>query len=91
MLKLLKARLEYLLGKDCQGEFIGHQKFYAKLVKRYYGPLQVPKRIDEMTYRLRLADHWHIHNAFHVSLLKLYKGNPPCSPPIKDPPKFEDD
>ena len=42
-----------------------------------------------MTYKLKLPDHWLIHNAFHVSLLKPFKGEPPKEPIIEDPPEFD--
>ena len=77
-------------GKDWQGMHSGHQKYYAKLARRYYGPFQILERINETAYRLKLPPHWHIHNAFHVSLLKVYKGNPPMEPLIEDPPKFDE-
>ena len=85
LLKFPKARLQYRSGKNPTG----HQKYYAKLAKRYHGPFQVLKPINEMAYKLILPDHWLIHNAFHVSLLKPYKGEPPKEPVIKEPPKFE--
>ena len=40
-----------------------------------------------MAYKLILPDHWLIHNAFHVSLLKPYKGEPPKELVIEEPPK----
>ena len=67
-----------------------HQKYYAKLAKRYYGPFQILERINETAYRLKLPDSWQIHNAFHVSLLKPYKGQPPTGPVQEDPPAFEE-
>ncbi|MGJ2631373.1 hypothetical protein ACR8J5_22370, partial [Salmonella enterica subsp. enterica serovar Paratyphi A] len=85
LLKFPKARLKYKSGKNPTG----HQKYYAKLAKRYYGPFQVLKPINEMAYKLKLPSHWFIHNDFHVSLLKPYKGEPPTTPVIEDPPKFE--
>ena len=36
---------------------ICHQKFYAKLERRYYGHFQVFKRINKMAYRLKLLHH----------------------------------
>ena len=78
------------IGKDWQGEPIGHQKFYAKLAKRYYGPFQILERINETSYRLKLPSTWHIHNAFHASLLKPYKGDPPSEPIEENPHEFEE-
>ena len=42
-----------------------------------------------MTYKLKLPKHWLIHNAFHVSLFKQFKGGPPKEPIIKDPPEID--
>ena len=89
LLKFPKARLRHTTGKAKQGRPTGHQKYYAKLAKRYYGPFQVLKPINEVAYRLKLPSTWLIHNAFHVSLLKPYKGEPPKEPIIEDPPEFE--
>ncbi|MCO5579331.1 hypothetical protein L7F22_033186 [Adiantum nelumboides] len=69
LLKFPKAPLRHTTGKNP----MGHQKYYAKLAKRYYGPFQILKPINEMAYQLKLPKHWLIHNAFHVSLLKPYK------------------
>ncbi|MCO5555226.1 hypothetical protein L7F22_008770 [Adiantum nelumboides] len=68
---------------------MGHQKYYAKLAKRYYGPFQILKPINEMAYQLKLPNHWLIHNAFHVGLLKPYKGKPPKEAIMEDPPEVE--
>ena len=70
LLKFPKARLRNIMGKDWQGDKMGHQKYYAKLARRYYGPFQVLAKINETSFRLKLPEHWNIHNAFHVSLLK---------------------
>ncbi|MCO5547639.1 hypothetical protein L7F22_001090 [Adiantum nelumboides] len=86
LLKFPKARLRHTLGKNPTR----HQKYYAKLAKRYYGPFQILKPINEMAYQLKLSNHWLIHNAFHVSLLKPYKGEPPSEAITEDPPKVED-
>ena len=69
----------------------GHQKYYAKLAKRYYGPFQVLKPINETAYKLKLPRTWLIQNAFHVSLLKPYKGDPPTDPIVEEPLDFEDE
>ncbi|RYA68257.1 hypothetical protein DD598_25180 [Enterobacter cloacae complex sp. 2DZ2F16B1] len=86
LLKFPKARLRQTTDKNPPG----HQKYYAKLAKRYYGPFQILKPINETAYQLKLPNHWLIHNAFHVSLLKPYKREPPSEPIIEDPPKVED-
>ena len=61
-----------------------------KLAKRQYGPFQILNRINETTYRLKLPSNWHIHNAFHVSLLKPFKGKPPMHPIQEEPSAFDD-
>ncbi|MCO5604146.1 hypothetical protein L7F22_058306 [Adiantum nelumboides] len=86
LLKFPKARLRHTSGKNP----MGYQKYYAKLAKRYYGPFQILKPINKMAYQLKLPNHWLIHNAFHVSLLKPYKGEPPSEAIMEDPPKVED-
>ena len=49
---------------------------YKKLVYRYCGPYEILKRIGEQSYELALPPHLHVHNVFHVSLLKTYVANP---------------
>ena len=90
LLRFSKARLRQTTRKDWQGDPTGHQKFYAKLAKRYYGPFQILERINETSYRLKLPSLWHIHNAFHVNLLKPFKGDPLSQPIEEDPPEFEE-
>ncbi|MCO5563944.1 hypothetical protein L7F22_017596 [Adiantum nelumboides] len=90
LLKFPKARLQHTTVKDRQGTPNGHQKFYAKLAKRFYGPFQILQKINPTAFRLKLPDHWHIHNAFHASLLKPYKGTPPAAPIEEDPPEFDE-
>ena len=50
LLKFSKARLSHTTGKNRQGEPTGHQKYYMKLAKRYYGPFQILQRINETAY-----------------------------------------
>ena len=90
LLKFTKAWLRHTTGKDWHGELIGHRKFYAKLAKHYYSPFQILERINETSYCLKLPPTWHIHNAFHVSLLKPFKGTPPTEPIEEDPPEFDE-
>ena len=68
----------------------GHQKYYANLARRYYGPFQIQKNINKTAYRLRLPTSWHIHNAFHVSPLKPFKGTPPTEPLEEEPLEFDE-
>lgn len=43
-----------------------------KFNHRYYGPYKVLKSYNGVTYKLDLPQHMHIHNTFHVSLLKRF-------------------
>ena len=45
----------------------------AKLQKRFVGPFEVMERIGTQAYKLKLPDHFKVHNVFHVSLLKGWK------------------
>ena len=58
--------------------------------KRYYGPFQILSRINATAYRLKLPANWHIHNAFHISLLKPFKGDSPTEPIHEEPPLFDE-
>ena len=55
----------------------GKERLYPKLSMRYYGPFQILEKMSEVAYRLKLPEHWKIHNAFHVSLLRPYSGDVP--------------
>ena len=39
---------------------------------------------------MKLPPTWHIHNAFHISLLKPFKGDPPTKPIHEEPPLFDE-
>ena len=43
---------------------------HKKLAYRYCGPFKVTKRIGEQAYKLELPPRLHVHNVFHVNLLK---------------------
>ncbi|MCO5564156.1 hypothetical protein L7F22_017812 [Adiantum nelumboides] len=55
LLRFDKARLRQKKGKE-------------ELSMRYYGPFQITKQINDISFRLRLPDTWKIHNVFHVNL-----------------------
>ncbi|XP_062103581.1 uncharacterized protein LOC133814666 [Humulus lupulus] len=49
----------------------------GKLAPRYIGPFEVIERDEEVAYRLNLpARLVHVHNVFHVSMLRKYTTNP---------------
>ena len=84
MLRFPKARLNVTTGKGKQGCPMGHQKYYAKLAKRYYGPFQVLKSLNKTAYQLKLPTSWkRKHLVFHESILVPY--HPPVFPSQKKP------
>jgi hypothetical protein len=60
-----------------------HVPTAGKLKPRYYGPYRVVAVINEVAYQLELPPRAHLHNMFHVGLLKPFVGTPPPAlPPI---------
>jgi hypothetical protein len=57
----------------------------GKLAPKYYGPYQIVDKIDSVAYRLELPPRAHIHNVFHMGVLKKYHGPPLDSPPVLPP------
>ena len=47
-----------------------------KLSFRYCGPSEILRRMGEQSCKLALPPHLHVHDVFHVSLLKKYVPNP---------------
>ncbi|MCO5567132.1 hypothetical protein L7F22_020818 [Adiantum nelumboides] len=81
LLRFEKARLRKKKGKE---------RLYPKLSMRYYGPFQITERINDVSFRLRLLDTWKIHNAFHVSLLKPFRGDVPDNGESDEQPEVEE-
>nr|GFC40576.1 putative reverse transcriptase domain-containing protein [Tanacetum cinerariifolium] len=49
----------------------------GKLSPRFIGPFEILDRVGEISYRLALPPQLsHVHNVFHVSLLRGYKYHP---------------
>jgi len=46
-----------------------------KLGLRYFGPFRISKKISTVAYHLELPETARIHNVFHISLLKKFKGD----------------
>ncbi|MCO5547544.1 hypothetical protein L7F22_000994 [Adiantum nelumboides] len=68
----------------------GKKRLFPKLSMRYYGPFQITERINNVSFRLRLPDTWKIHNAFHVSLLKPFRGDVPDDGEPDEQPEVEE-
>jgi hypothetical protein len=45
---------------------------YPKLAARYCGSFEILEKMGPIAYMLALPKSMHIHNVFHVSLLKKY-------------------
>ncbi|MCO5562379.1 hypothetical protein L7F22_016006 [Adiantum nelumboides] len=68
----------------------GKERLFPKLSMRYYGPFQIVEKINNLSFRLKLPDTWRIHNAFHVSLLKPFKGDVPDTGEPDEQPEVEE-
>lgn len=52
-------------------------KFHHKLFLRYFGPFQIEKKISVVSFKIKITTNSVIHPIFHISVLKLYKGDLP--------------
>ncbi|KAF2315773.1 hypothetical protein GH714_040311 [Hevea brasiliensis] len=58
---------------------------YHKLSPKFYGPYKILRCIGEVAYQLELPPSSRIHDVFHVSLLKPFKGDPPVQVTLLPP------
>jgi hypothetical protein len=54
----------------------------GKLGPKFFGPFKILERIGFVAYKLQLVEGAHIHNVFHVGLLKNYVGEEPTGPAV---------
>ncbi|MCO5563898.1 hypothetical protein L7F22_017549 [Adiantum nelumboides] len=64
--------------------------FIQSLVCDTMALFQITERINDVSFRLRLPDTWKIHNAFHVSLLKPFRGDVPDDGEPDEQPEVEE-
>ncbi|GKB68502.1 retrotransposon protein, putative, ty3-gypsy subclass [Tanacetum coccineum] len=65
----------FLKVSTCRG--VRHFGLKGKLSPRFIGPFEILDRVGEVSYRLALPPQLsHVHNVFHVSLLRGYNYHP---------------
>ena len=66
---------QYVLLKfDNKKRIKANAQVKLKLSFRYFGPFQISKKISDVVYKPKLPEDWKIHDVFHISVLKEYKG-----------------
>ena len=66
----------------------------AKLMPKYIGPFPVMDKVGHQAYRLKLPEHFKIHDVLHVPLLEPYSDNgkyqpPPATVLIEGKPEYQ--
>ncbi|MCO5571167.1 hypothetical protein L7F22_024901 [Adiantum nelumboides] len=67
-----------------------HQHYQLIILIRNRIYFLITERINDVSFRLRLPDTWKIHNAFHVSLLKPFRGDVPDDGEPDEQPEVEE-
>ncbi|GJR03409.1 hypothetical protein Tco_0526393 [Tanacetum coccineum] len=68
---------EHVFLKVSPTRGVRHFGIKGKLSPRFIGPFEILDRVGEVSYRLALPPQLsHVHNVFHVSLLRGYKYHP---------------
>jgi len=67
-----------------------HGKGRRKLFPRFLGPFVITSMVGRNAARLQLPPSWAMHNVFHVSLLKPFKGTVPDSELLEQLPLAAD-
>ena len=57
-----------------------------KLALRHYGPFQITEKVSAVAYRLKLPNHFKIHDVFHNDLLTPYHQNQTYGEAYPQPP-----
>nr|GFD29276.1 putative reverse transcriptase domain-containing protein [Tanacetum cinerariifolium] len=77
MIQVTNAKVAVAKEKLKEARTLRRFGIKGKLSPRFIGPFEILDRVGEVLYRLALPLQLsHVHNVFHVSLLKGYKYHP---------------